>query len=148
MRLAKIGHDAEWRRVSVGAEQPAVNSRPTSNSFEANLRSHRGSLAVICTPEKYISAAAARMELRLRAATGMRSAMRPAATAAAAQAMGISVLRAQMKIMALAQSIKIARTDCTTGVEQAIAYVHGPCSTCEKQQDPEVQVNAGCPCKG
>jgi hypothetical protein len=51
-RQAKKGNRAEWRRESVGAAQPAVNSSPTSNSFEASLASQRGSLADECTPEK------------------------------------------------------------------------------------------------
>ncbi len=92
-RQAKNGHRTEWRRESVGAAQPAVNSNPTSNSFDTSLRIQRGSLAFECTPEKYMSAAVARTESRLRTAAGIRCATRSTATAAVAHAIGISKRR-------------------------------------------------------
>ena len=92
-RHAKSGPCAEWRPESAAAAQPAVKSRPTSNSFEASFRNQSGSLVAECTPEKYISAAAARTESRLRTGNGMQRATRIAVIAAVAQAIGISKRR-------------------------------------------------------
>ena len=52
-----------------------------------------------------------------------------------------------MEIVALAQCAKIARADSAFSIEQTIANIHGPSSTCEEQRKPAVQLHAGRPCK-
>ena len=49
---ARNGQSTKCTRAIAGATEPAVNRRPTSNSFDTRLRSQMGSRAAECTPEK------------------------------------------------------------------------------------------------
>jgi len=52
-----------------------------------------------------------------------------------------------MEVVSLAQCAEITGLNCMVCIEQAIAHVRGPCSTCDEQRNPGVQPHTGRPRK-